>query len=279
MYKIAAGIVTYNPNINQLNNNIFAIYNQVEIIVIVDNGSVNFNLVRNKFEKYIKIIFIENKNNFGIAKALNQIMDYCLVRNFDWVLTLDQDSICPVNIIDEYMKYINLSKVAIISPNIIDRNRQNKGNIVFDNNFDKVEKCITSGAMTNIKVWNSVGGFDELLFIDLVDFEYSQRCNSLGYFIIRVNNIFLEHEIGHITQHKFFLFNCEVKNHIAFRKYYMVRNLIYCSTKKYMYKSSFFAYLSILKIFILTIFFEDNKLEKIKKMLRGMHDGILLLKK
>ena len=39
--KYLAGIVTFNPDIERLNENISAIINQVDKVVVVDNGSEN----------------------------------------------------------------------------------------------------------------------------------------------------------------------------------------------------------------------------------------------
>ena len=70
--RICAGIVTYNPDIELLIKNINAISDQVNKVIIVDNGSINWNNWSNRIlSKNVEII--RNRNNDGIAKALNQI--------------------------------------------------------------------------------------------------------------------------------------------------------------------------------------------------------------
>ena len=96
MKKILAAIVTYNPDLERLQKNINAIEPQVEHLIIVDNGSKNINLIsRIKGECKIKIDLIENKENIGIASALNQALDYAYKNNFDWILTLDKIVFVP----------------------------------------------------------------------------------------------------------------------------------------------------------------------------------------
>ena len=70
MCKVAAIIVSYNPDSN-LFDSINLLLNQVEKVIIVDNGS------KEKYVKYIKSInedkieIILNKENLGVATALN----------------------------------------------------------------------------------------------------------------------------------------------------------------------------------------------------------------
>lgn len=97
--KILAGIVLYNPDLLRLNENISAIYNQVDKLVVVDNGSNNIELVKKLCMKYSNICLIENNENKGISVALNQIMNTALKFNSEWTLLLDQDSVCPSGII------------------------------------------------------------------------------------------------------------------------------------------------------------------------------------
>jgi rhamnosyltransferase len=102
-----AGIVLYNPNMNRLIENIISIKNQVDCIVCVDNNSNNYKEIKDKFGNDINIILISNFENKGIGYALNQIVRWGIKHDYQWVLTLDQDSICPPDIIEKYTEYIN----------------------------------------------------------------------------------------------------------------------------------------------------------------------------
>lgn len=89
MVRILAGIVLYNPDIGRLIENYNAIVNQVDDVLIIDNGSDNYNDIDNYFNDK-KVQIIRNYNNLGIATALSQIMEYASSNEFDWVLTLDR---------------------------------------------------------------------------------------------------------------------------------------------------------------------------------------------
>ena len=75
MVRILAGIVLYNPDIGRLIENYNAIVNQVDDVLIIDNGSDNYNDIDNYFNDK-KVQIIRNYNNLGIATALSQIMEY-----------------------------------------------------------------------------------------------------------------------------------------------------------------------------------------------------------
>lgn len=270
---IAAGIVLYNPDLVRLKENIDEIYNQVKLIVLIDNKSNNITYIKNEFSDYSKIIFVNNESNLGIAKALNQIMNICSQKSFSWVLLLDQDSVCPPNIIQEYNKYIMIPNAAIITPLVTDRN---SGDYINDDNtgtYKFVDKCITSASLTNVQVWKEVGGFDEVMFIDLVDMDYCKRVIIQKYKIVKVNTVILLHEIGHITNHRFFFRKVKAMNHSAFRKYYMARNMLYFSRKHKTFGSTIQAYMRIFKLITITLLFEGDKKEKIKKIFQGIHDS------
>ena len=90
----AAGIVLYNPDTERLKENIEAILPQVDQIIVVDNGSSNVDEICELLNKYEQIKFIWNEENYGIAKALNQLLYFAYKNDVEWILTIDQDSVC-----------------------------------------------------------------------------------------------------------------------------------------------------------------------------------------
>ena len=57
--------------------------------------------------------------------------------------------------------------------------------------FDKVERVIASGNIINLVEWKKVGKFDEILFIDEVDYDLCYKFIRDNKNIIRFNNVFL----------------------------------------------------------------------------------------
>ncbi|HZK54078.1 MAG TPA: glycosyltransferase family 2 protein [Desulfosporosinus sp.] len=271
MGRIAAGVILFNPDLMRLRENIEAIHTQVDLLVLIDNHSDNLAEIVREFSHFQNIVMIKNEQNLGIAKALNQTLLYCQSKGYTWVLTLDQDSVCPPNLIIEYNKYIANPDVAILSPVIEDRNmRATPPEEHVPSSCEPINRCITSATLTNVKIWNELGGFDETMFIDLVDLEYCKRVQLNGYKILRINTVKLLHEVGHITQPRLLFWRVQVLNHSAFRKYYIARNTLYFAWKHRTRFSILLAYLRVLKLLALTMLYEQDKVTKSKAILRGV---------
>ena len=108
--KIIASIVLYNPDIERLSLNIKAILPQVSELIIVNNGSKNFGEVIDMTKEYTDISFIDNEENLGIATALNQAAVFAQKNDYNWIITLDQDSVAPENLVSVYSSFVNEKK-------------------------------------------------------------------------------------------------------------------------------------------------------------------------
>lgn len=271
--NISAGIVLFNPDIRRLKENISAVIVQCVHVYLLDNGSDNIGEIHKLLESYnqAKITIICNIENKGIAKALNQLTSAAQKDGFEWILTLDQDSISPSNIIEEYNKYIRNTNIGILCPVICDRNKGNTINA--KNGCKEIDECITSGSLLNIKAWDAIGGFDENMFIDGVDFDICYRLRQAEYKILCVQSIVLLHELGHIEWHRFIFWRVLVKNHSAFRKYYIARNIIYIARKRKSILLILKGILQEVKLISIMFLYEDDKKNKIVSIAKGLYDG------
>lgn len=277
MDNVAAGIVLYNPNIIELKENINAIISQVDFIILIDNCSINIEEIELEYKNINNVFIVKNEKNEGIAKALNQIINLCEQRRCKWVLTLDQDSVVPDNLIETYKKYLNLDKIGIITPKIIDRNYLEEKKLLIKKSepeYEYVEKCITSASFINIRICKEIKYFDEKMFIDLVDFEYCLRLRRAGYKILKLNYIALIHQLGNLKVYNVLGKKIFVTNHSEIRNYYYSRNSIYYlkKHKKYLPKKNI--YLNLLKKILKIVFFEKIKVKKMIAIFLGIKDGI-----
>lgn len=267
---ICAGIVTYHPDIDRLSENVNAVLSQVDEVIIFDNASENISEIISRFKDVCTIIESRTGENVGVASALNEICRYSESLGYEWVLTLDQDSVCPDNIISEYHKYCYNPRVGIISPRIQDRNI---GDIdaVSGSEIDEVDFCITSASLMKIQAWKDVGGFWDELFIDMVDFDICWTLKEYGYKILRVNSVKLLHELGHSVKVKFNGNEVAVFNHPPKRYYFITRNTIAVGKKHH---RRYQCLRWNLKRMILVIRYESNRMEKCRAMFLGAIDGV-----
>lgn len=271
-----AVIVTYNPDLDILIKNINSIKDQVDKVIVIDNNSDNSEFIKRYLKDInLNVILHQNSVNKGIAFALNIGMNISLKEGADWVVSLDQDSIPPHNIIREYMKYIDIEDVAMLTPSIADRNETQK-----TKNYQEIEyvnKCITSASALKMKVFKEIGSFDEKMFIDLVDFEYCARIKKHSYKILKINSVILEHQLGNACRLKIlsnlFKRDIYVYNHNANRTYYFVRNYIYYIKKHKTILNTRAEIYTLIRWILLKLIFERNKFSKLKAILIGINDS------
>lgn len=269
---VAAGIVLYNPEWGRLKENINSVFPQVDMLVLVDNGSDNICEVESYCTKYPEqIVLIKNNKNEGIAKALNQIIEFCSKKGAEWVLTLDQDSVCSDNFIKQMLPYTRRDNIGIICPAVCDRN--DKYGKKYNSEIDYVPLCITSGSLINTEIWERIGGYDEKMFIDMVDFEYCMRLKKEGFVIVRVNSACLLHECGRLKVVKIGGRFIQVYNHSPLRCFYYARNIVYCHRKLPDVFSAMQMRKMLFEKFVKVIVFEENKKDKVSNIISGIQAG------
>lgn len=288
--KVAAGVITYNPDVSRLKECIFSIVNQVNKLFVYDNCSYNIGDIKDLLSQMENVELIISDKNKGVAYGLNEIVNACYDNQFDWLLALDQDSLCPHNLIASLSYHIS-PDCAIICPQTIDQRLHYKNDFVDhkkQSNIEYVDRCITAGSFLNIGVCKLIGGFDNFLFIDFVDFEYCFRAVANGYKILRVNNVVLEQEFGEMVTAKhsdifillgrflkssFIMRFALKKKYSPLRKYYTIRNLWYCQ-KKYPNKyTKWQAWKLSIQLVLKVFVFADNRFNVILAILRGIKDG------
>ena len=279
MCKVAAIIVSYNPDSN-LFDSINLLLNQVEKVIIVDNGS------KEKYVKYIKSInedkieIILNKENLGIATALNIGVRKALENGYEWILTMDQDSKASPDIVKKMFNVYNSinreerKDILSIFPNFVDERIQSIEENSNMNSYEYVDADITSGNLLRKEVFEKVGFFDDSLFIDLVDTDFCMRLNEKGIKMIKIRDAVLYHSLGESKTIKGILGSFNTSNHSALRRYYMTRNRFYI-WEKYKGLNSFTLNRDkklFKKEFVKIILGEKDKVNKIKMVLRGYKD-------
>ncbi|WP_349583494.1 glycosyltransferase [Leuconostoc citreum] len=273
---IGALIITHNPNIDLLSVNISAVIDQVSKVLIVDNGSNNIKKIDLLLEKH-KLKIVHLKVNSGIAVALNKGMEFFELREYKWVLTLDQDSVVQKNTVKRLTELEEFEdpKTAILAARFVDQKQLNihSGQRIVENLY-----TITSGGLVRITAWREVRGFDEQLFIDNVDNDFNQRLSGFGYRVMQANQITFQHSLGDSVKNRPILKkllgikrDLSPADHSAFRQYYISRNGIIMA-KRY-FKPSLIQILRVIANTRQLILF-SSPLKKIMSSYKGIYDGM-----
>ena len=229
--NIAAVVIIYHPEKHHLEN-VEQLRTKVGQVYLVDNterSAVSFDY-RSLDLKNIE--YLHDRENKGIAQRLNEVCTLANKKGYDWLLTMDQDSLFDDVMLNNYFNCIEDYK---------GKDHVSMFGVAFTKEVYKEGMCspislnhlITSGSMVNLSLVEKVGGFDENLFIDEVDFEYCLRSVYKGYQIIQFTNIFLHHQLGMTGFHPSIknLKKTERVLHSPTRIYYMTRNFFYVKSR------------------------------------------------
>lgn len=276
--NILTGLVTFNPDINRLRENLSTIVIQDTDILIFDNGSANFSDISNLASELGCKIYSSEKNK-GIAYGLRYIMDYAVKYYYDWVLSLDQDSVLNKNLIQKYKKYVSDPHIGAMTCDIRDRNFEEISEQAFEkgaHGVRYVQTCITSGCLMRVSAYTDTNGYDVSMFIDFVDFDICYALLRAGYRIIKIPFEGLLHEDGHGVNVSFFGKKYIMYNKSAWRRFYMMRNEIYLARKFPEIRSLFRTMVHCLWQIGLVFLYEGDKVAKLENGLKGIFKGLLM---
>ena len=270
---VMAAIVTFNPQIERLKENIEAVRDQVELLLVFDNGSKNVE----EIEKIIGasgILLIKNKKNLGIAGALKAILEYAAEHQIPWVLSLDQDSVVFSDLVLNYRKYMDMPGAGMLTCHIQDRNFKSQS--VLQDTVQECKTCITSGSIISVDAYTHTSGYDEYMFIDGVDFDICFSLAEKNFKIYRIPYIGLLHEVGHGKNVKFMGRKWIVYHEPAWRQYYIGRNWIYLNKKHRRLFPRKTMVKQIIKDIVVIIGYENNRADKLKNYIKGLKDGLAI---
>lgn len=105
--RVCAIIITYNVKENIINV-VNAIKGQVSEVLLVDNGSdkSTLEILSDLKNTNNNVSLILNNKNLGIAKAINKGIKFATKKDFNWILTLDHDTICEKDMIKKCLMYL-----------------------------------------------------------------------------------------------------------------------------------------------------------------------------
>nr|WP_315223155.1 hypothetical protein [uncultured Flavobacterium sp.] len=271
--KLAAIVIVYYPNIEDLKVNIFSFIEDIDMLIIWDNTPLkdqsNFNLyfpeIRDK-----SMVLTTGKNEF-IAYPLNKAVNWCLENDYNFLLSMDQDSLFENGSFTTYINNIKLNqdlKTAIfgVNPN---------GQFLTQENFLETNWCITSGSVYDVSIIKKIRGFREDYQIDCVDNEICYKVKTNGYKVVVDTNCKLNQIYGAPLRSKY---GFTSSGYSPFRSYSILCNhillwreyptLLDANLKKTIIRD----YLVFRSVKILLA--EDKKLKKLLALFHGLVDGL-----
>jgi rhamnosyltransferase len=283
--KISAVITTYRPD-DEFPVRVERIRHQVGCVVIVDDGASSDNVMRLKrwFSNTPKVLLHHNETNIGIAASLNKGIAIAKFEGCSWALTLDDDTLIAPDMVQtvvDYWKQISLQRrkpIALMgmlyrdvhTGEISDRRTSINGLEYADK-----REIMTSGSLLSLDAYEIIGFFRNDFFIDFVDYDYCSRARSMGFRVIKIFKVGMEHSVGNLRLHNFAGVVVETYNHSPARLYYYFRNSLVFMREVFRSDPLFVLALLVgnLRTVVLIAFLESDKRTKIRYVLRGVLDG------
>ena len=290
---IALAIIVFYPTKNELDR-IIDYLETFENIFVYCNSPLTFNLSNHDVFKSEKIIKFGNGNNDGLSKAYNLIINFCSINNIKYLMLLDQDSIYPLNSNSSlYFLEDNPppSDAALITSRKIPKSLKNKYKFNLLNDlgkihFKKVNNTINAGSVIDISKINKIGGYDDDLFLDKVDFDICRTIKYNKLNIYEMSDFYIFHDVGIPKIKKFgnikIIYNAYnpsrifliAKSRLIFNKKWIIKN----SNKILFVKIILFYLISIAQILKHSFFIilnNENVFSSIYNLIKGSIKGFL----
>ena len=225
--NFAGVVILYHPDMELLLANIQSYNTGLKQLYVYDNSDTKTLGIEEALLKLNPSIEYKYFNaNEGIAKRLNQAMDQASLNQYDYLLTMDQDSSFKAGDFEKYKSLIQstaYNHVAQFGVNCQPDYTQSK------EQPEEALTLITSGSILNLSITKNIGSFKEDFFIDFVDAEFSYRVIQNGYINLMFSNIVLNHALGTLVEGRG-LGNFKKSMriiHAPIRVYYIIRNGLY----------------------------------------------------
>ncbi|MEI6152127.1 MAG: hypothetical protein WCQ10_06330, partial [Chitinophagia bacterium] len=196
--NIAGVVILYHPDIQLLSENIKTYVQGIKQLYIYDNSETKLPGIEEALTRLHPSIQYHYFNaNEGIAKRLNKAVEEASRNNYDYLLTMDQDSSFKAGDFEKYKLQTQASAYSNVAQFGV--NCQPDFTIAKEQPEEALT-LITSGSIVNLSLIKNVGAFNEDLFIDFVDAEFSYRVIQRGYINLMFSNIVLNHALGKLVE-------------------------------------------------------------------------------
>ncbi len=205
----------------------------VPTVVSDDASPVTSDPILRDLTQLSHVIVRRNSRNKGIARGLNQGLEFARDNGFIWLLTVDQDSQIdsdyPTKILAAAQSHEKLwsdrAIIGVIAPlEVHDASGIMRYPTKTIGDVPVTEEVIQSGSLWRVSALTQIGGFDESLGIDAVDAAACLRLREAGFLVALTDSVKLQHNLGDSRQVNILGRTVMITNHSPARRATMVRN-------------------------------------------------------
>lgn len=273
----AAVIVLFQPE-GDLTGRLVRVQNQVAWLIVVSNDGGQID--RLEALNTSMLTHVCNRENIGLAAALNIGLRQSRDLGFTWTLMLDQDTLVDedllIGLAEAYSAYPEPDKIGLLVPNY-----RSLGGTRFaycqDAAWQTVATAVTSGSLVPLAVIEQLGGMREAFFIEGIDIEFCMRVRTAGMHVVATGRPLMTHGAGAAKERRLFGRTVLVSHHSPLRCFMQFRNLTWTLWRYHRLEPHWTrtALVSMLKRYCIVFLFERQRLRKVWAMLRGTFIGLV----
>lgn len=268
MRNVLVVVVTYYPEQNLLKSNINAYLPYVDKIIIWENtpskDARNYRYFQND-----KIEYQTTGENIGISVALNRVLRYAKENEYEYILTMDQDSR-----FEDFGTYIEKVFLKFSTEDCIVGPVTNADQL-FDDFIPISGYIINSGLIAKVDTLLSIGGYCEDFKVDAIDLELCLRAHANNVPVYRYMGSHLIQQFGSPSEVTILGRKIVTCGYSPFRLKGIFRNHIITYRK---YNHSQYV-LSLIKVYYRhlipgIICIDKHKFKKLWSIVKGTFEGI-----
>lgn len=248
--ETSAVIITYKPDLRQLQSLIATLAAQCTWVFVMDNGGAS-PIVGNSEYLPLNVRYVDMCGNKGVGAALNRGFELAAGCGSTYVISFDQDSapgpdmIARLVGVHEQLQAKGV-KVAAVGPRFVDH----RGGTVIEYPFMRLKsgwpravRCgdssrlvesdllITSGCLVSLAAYRGIGPFDAGMYVDMTDVEWCFRATFRGFRLYGVCCVTMSHEVGLGKLRT--VFGVALLSYSPVRRYYAARNSVHLLRSPY----------------------------------------------
>ena len=239
MRKTIAVIIAFNSDLERIRLTLNSLQAQIQGVIIPDNSpNPEIRKALSALEREYPGFFtyIPDHENMGIGAALNIGAREAVRQGADWVMTIEDDNTPEPGMVKTmFDAYDALSPedqkiVGSICPNYT-----RLEGFAFPDGEPRITEdgAITSAEIVKASAYPIVGWYNDYLFMDYVDGEFSCRMWQHGFRTLLVPRAILKHRLGIPTIRHFPGKTVRIPNYPPYRYYFMVRNAWYLYVRNF----------------------------------------------
>lgn len=278
--EVAAVVTTFSPA-PAIVRNLRQIASQVARVIVVDDSGKGSATAMIESAGFSNLVLLMNEANLGIAAALNRGVAEAAARGYRWVVTLDDDTLVSERYVQDVFDFMDQHPDIAFGVVACGRQRERSRDAARecqdkDIPFREKRNLITSGCVFEIATHDAIGGFDECMFIDLVDFDFCIRLRKSGRKVIELARAGMMHTVGASRTARLLGLVLTVYNHAPFRLYYQARNTILFASKHWRFDPLLCSVLllDLVRLPLKAIAFESQKWRRLRYIVAGGLDGL-----